>query len=155
MLRLRVIIIHSRGSTAKHYCTEIFIAIYSLSWNSPSDWLCKRDGGKLRWISCCNSQRKSFASLFSIPWSFTYANRNLYFSDSLTARLYRNELGPGVVADLNEWITFNREHVSFIEPFIKWIYGKYLQGNQQPQGMQSYDEVTAFIISYYKKFGKI
>lgn len=86
---------------------------------------------------------------------FTYANRNLYFSDSLTARLYRNELGPGVVADLNEWITFNREHVSFIEPFIKWIYGKYLQGNQQPQGMQSYDEVTAFIISYYKKFGKI
>lgn len=86
---------------------------------------------------------------------FTYANRNLFYTDSVTAKLYRNDLEAGVVADLKEWISFNRDHVSFIEPLIKWIYGKYLQGNQQPQGMQSYDEVTAFIISYYKKFGKI
>ncbi|HMJ46455.1 MAG TPA: DUF3810 domain-containing protein [Ferruginibacter sp.] len=86
---------------------------------------------------------------------FMYANRNLYYTDSAAAKLYRNDLDTAVVADIKEWVRFNKEHVSFIEPYVKWVYGKYLQGNQQPQGMLSYDEVTGFIISYYKKYGKI
>ncbi len=86
---------------------------------------------------------------------FVYANRNLYFVDSTIARSYRKQLDTAVVADLKEWFEFNRRHESFIEPVFRWIYGIYLQGNSQPQGLLSYDEVTAFIISYYKKFGKI
>ncbi len=86
---------------------------------------------------------------------FSYANRNLYFLDSSAAKMYSKQLIPQVVTDIKEWIAFNRKHQSPVEPVIKWLYGKYLQGNMQPQGIYSYDEVTGFIIAYYKKFGKI
>ncbi len=86
---------------------------------------------------------------------FNYANRNLYFTDSVSAKLYRKELSPGVVKDLKEWITFSRKHRNPVEPFIRWGYGLFLQSNQQPQGILSYDEVTGFVIAYYKKFHKI
>ncbi len=86
---------------------------------------------------------------------FSYANRNLYFIDSASAKQYSKALSPGVVKDIKEWVAFNRAHQSPLEPIIKWLYGKFLQGNQQPQGLLSYDEVTGFIIAYYKKFGKI
>ncbi|MEO8772149.1 MAG: DUF3810 domain-containing protein [Ferruginibacter sp.] len=86
---------------------------------------------------------------------FVYANRNLFFIDSTSSKLYRKDLDPAVVKDLKDWFEFNRKHQSPIEPVVRWIYGKYLESNSQPQGLLSYDEVTAFIISYYKKFGRI
>lgn len=86
---------------------------------------------------------------------FAYSNRNLYRTDSASAKLYFKELSPAVISDLEEWRRFSRKHRNSAEPVIRWMYGKFLQGNQQPQGILSYDEVTAFIIAYYKKFGKI
>lgn len=86
---------------------------------------------------------------------FLYSNRNLFNSDSVSARSYANQLIPEVKADLKEWREFNRRHKNPVEPVIRWMYGKYLEQNQQPQGVLSYDEVTSFLIAYYKKFGKI
>jgi cytochrome b561 len=86
---------------------------------------------------------------------FLYSNRNLFNSDSVSARSYANQLIPEVKADLKEWRDFNRRHKNPVEPVIRWMYGKYLERNQQPQGVLSYDEVTSFLIAYYKKFGKI
>ncbi|MEP7164655.1 MAG: DUF3810 domain-containing protein [Ferruginibacter sp.] len=86
---------------------------------------------------------------------FIYANRNLFFTDSVAAKLYSKALSGDVVLDLKEWKEFNRKHQSIAEPLVRWVYGKYLQGNQQPSGVLSYDEVTAFIIAYYKKYGRI
>lgn len=86
---------------------------------------------------------------------FVYANRNLSFTDSTTAKLYRRDLDTAVVADLKEWFEFNKKHESPVEPLFRWVYGKYLESNKQPQGLLSYDEVTAFIIAYYRKFGRI
>lgn len=86
---------------------------------------------------------------------FMYANRNLYLIDSVSARQYRNELNEEVQQDLKEWITFNRKHRNFFAPVINWAYDKYLRGNRQPQGVLSYDEVTAFVIAYHRKFGRI
>ena len=86
---------------------------------------------------------------------FLYANRSLYFADSSAATIYRKMLIPEVIADFKERRKFSRDHTSFIEPFIRAVYGKYLESNQQPNGILSYDEVTAFVIAYYKKFGNI
>ena len=86
---------------------------------------------------------------------FTYANRNLFLIDSMSARLYRRDLDTAVINDYRTWFAFNKKHQSVVEPVVRWIYGKYLESNRQPQGLLSYDEVTAFIISYYKKFGRI
>ena len=86
---------------------------------------------------------------------FMYSNRNLFATDSVAATAYRKQLSPAVKADLKEWRDFYKKYKNPIEPVFRWIYGKYLEGNQQPQGVLSYDEVTGFIIAYYKKFGKI
>ncbi|MEO7305840.1 MAG: DUF3810 domain-containing protein [Ferruginibacter sp.] len=86
---------------------------------------------------------------------FIYSNRNLYMTDSTSAREFGKQLIPGVKTDLKEWRIFNKKHKNPVEPVIRWIYGKYLEGNQQPQGVLSYDEVTGFIIAYYKKYGRI
>ncbi|RYD75787.1 MAG: DUF3810 domain-containing protein [Sphingobacteriales bacterium] len=86
---------------------------------------------------------------------FTYANRNLFMNDSLAARLYARELDSTVKADIMEWRKFNRKHQGKLEPVVRWAYGKYLQSNQQPNGISSYDEVTGFLIAYYRKFKKI
>ena len=86
---------------------------------------------------------------------FTYANRNLFMNDSSSARRYAKDLDSSVKADILEWRKFNRQHQGKLEPMVRWAYGKYLQSNQQPNGISSYDEVTGFLIAYYKKFKKI
>ena len=86
---------------------------------------------------------------------FMYSNRNLFATDSVAAKDYSNKLTPAVKDDLKEWRQFYKKHKNPIEPVFRWIYGKYLEENQQPQGVLSYDEVTGFIIAYYKKYGRI
>ncbi|MEO7446433.1 MAG: DUF3810 domain-containing protein [Ferruginibacter sp.] len=86
---------------------------------------------------------------------FMYANRNLSFTDSLAARTLRNGLDTAVVNDLKTWKKFNLEHKSFAEPIVRFLYGTFLKSNGQPQGILSYDEVTAFLIAYRKKFGTL
>jgi len=86
---------------------------------------------------------------------FMYSNRNLFVTDSVSAKQFRDQLSPAVVNDLKEWRSFYNKHRNPVEPVFRWIYGVYLRQNQQPQGVLSYDEVTAFIIAYYKKYGSI
>lgn len=86
---------------------------------------------------------------------FTYANRTLYFADSTSAFYYRRLLLSAVLDDYKERRKFNLAHTSFVEPIFRSAYGLFLIGNQQPNGILSYDEVTGFIIAYYKKFGII
>lgn len=86
---------------------------------------------------------------------FIYANREVYYFDSLLSKNAATKLIPEVKADLAEWRQFNEAHTSFMEPAITWLYGKYLQINQQPEGMRSYNEVIAMLMAYYKKFGRI
>jgi hypothetical protein len=86
---------------------------------------------------------------------FLYADRNLYSIDSAAAKSFAHQLLPEVKADLKEVRDFNRLHKNPAEPVIRWLYGKYLQSNQQPSGVLSYDEVTGLLIAYYKKYGTL
>jgi Protein of unknown function (DUF3810) len=86
---------------------------------------------------------------------FVYANREVYYFDSTASRLAATQLIPEVKADLLEWRRFNKKYTSVFELAISWLYGKYLEENQQPKGLRSYNEVIATLIAYYKKYGKI
>jgi len=86
---------------------------------------------------------------------FLYANRNLYGVDSASAKQYRELLSDAVKNDIQELIAFNKSHRNIMEPVISNIYDFFLRFNQQPQGMMSYDQVTGYIIAYYKKKGDI
>jgi hypothetical protein len=86
---------------------------------------------------------------------FLSTNRNLFNVDSVSARAFAKQLLPAVRSDLKIWRRFLVQHENPAEPVIQWLYGKYLQGNQQPSGILSYDKVTRLLIAYYKKYGKI
>lgn len=86
---------------------------------------------------------------------FIYANQNLYQLDSSSARSFSKQLSPAIKTDIKQWRVFDMSHRNPVEPVINWLYGKYLENNQQPSGVLTYDEVTGFLIAYYKKFGKI
>lgn len=102
------------------------------------------------------SASKDTSLLYSVYLDlFMYSNRNLFATDSVAAKSFREKLSPAVREDVREWRKFSEEHRSPLEPIFRWVYGKYLEGNQQPQGVLSYDEVTGFMIAYYKKYGKI
>lgn len=86
---------------------------------------------------------------------FAYTNRQLYLYDSTEAKTAANALDAAVIKDLITWREFNLSHQSFAEPFITWLYSKYLQANRQPQGIKTYGEVTGMLIAYFKKYGTI
>lgn len=86
---------------------------------------------------------------------FIYANRSLNRADSVLARIHRNSLGEDVHEHLEEWSEFSRRHRNPVEPYFRWLYGKFLQQNQQPRGMMTYDEVTGFILALYKQKGDL
>jgi hypothetical protein len=86
---------------------------------------------------------------------FIYANRALYSVDSAAAKHFATRLDTAVIQDLDTWTRFVKKHKNPAEPVISWLYGKYLQGNQQPEGVQSYDRVTALLIAFYNKYGKL
>ena len=86
---------------------------------------------------------------------FLYANRNLNGVDSAAAGNFRRLLLKPVKDDIREWYDFNKKHRGLLEPVVRWIYGKFLESNEQPQGILSYDEVTGLLIAFSKKYGKL
>ncbi|MFT3945865.1 MAG: DUF3810 domain-containing protein [Agriterribacter sp.] len=86
---------------------------------------------------------------------FLYANRNLRRTDSVAAKQFSAQLSPGVQKDIQTMKDFYRSYQNAIEPYITWMYGKYLESNRQPSGMLSYSEVVGDLIAYYKKYGRI
>lgn len=86
---------------------------------------------------------------------FNYANRELYNRDSAAARQNYNALDTLVKADVAELRKYWDESENPIEPIIKSFYDKYLKANQQDLGVKSYNQVTAWLIAYYKSKGKL
>lgn len=86
---------------------------------------------------------------------FNYANRELFSRDSLLAKNNYQHLDTLVKKDEEELREYWRKSDNAIEPLIKLFYDHYLKANQQDKGVQSYNEVIGWLISYYNKYGKI
>lgn len=86
---------------------------------------------------------------------YIYASKNLAQRDTALARVLHEQLPPLVRKDLRELRAFYSKYENPIEPIIHLLYGKYLKANEQPQGILSYDEVIAWVIAYYRKYGEI
>lgn len=86
---------------------------------------------------------------------FFYANRNLYSQDSISAKQYRELLSTDVKKDIDELVQFNNTHRNFMEPLISRFYDLFLRSNQQPEGIMSYDEVTLYLMAYWRQSGGI
>jgi hypothetical protein len=85
---------------------------------------------------------------------YAYAMRELYRRDSSSAKDFSKLVNPQVKKDFATLHAFNERYKNPLEPVITLLYGSYLRANQQPSGMQSYNEVTAFLVAYCKKYGE-
>lgn len=84
---------------------------------------------------------------------YNYAARELYRRDTALAAAFSKKLHPLVVKDIKEMRSFYRRYKNPVEPIITWSYGHFLKANNQPAGKETYNEVVAWLIAYYKKFG--
>jgi hypothetical protein len=106
------------------------------------------------YLSAMSSENPAFrySASFEI---YLYAASELYFRDSTLVRPLRDKLNPGIRQDIKTLRDFLRAFENPLEPYIRRLYGRYLKANGQPQGIKTYDEVTAWTIAYYKKNGML
>lgn len=84
---------------------------------------------------------------------YNYAIGEVRKRDTALARTYQQKLHPQVIRDIQEFRDFYRRYKNPVEPIIMWGYSHYLKANNQPAGKETYNEVVAWLIAYYKKFG--
>jgi len=94
-------------------------------------------------------QYSTYADLFS------YANGELFVRDSAAARSNFRSLDTLVKQDYRLYRKFLLKYKNPIEPLLRLFYGEYLKANNQPKGIDTYDEVIAWLIAYEKKYGSI
>lgn len=103
-------------------------------------------------LACRHSQ--SVALKYSMYFDmYNYAIREVRKRDSTMAITFQKQLHPQVWKDISNYQDFFRKYRNPVEPVIMWAYGHYLKANNQPGGKMTYNEVVAWLIAYYKKFG--
>jgi hypothetical protein len=85
---------------------------------------------------------------------YSYGIRELYGRDSVLAITLNKQKPAQVKKDIIALRAFYARYENPVEPYIRKLYGQYLKANEQPSGMQSYNEVMAFLVAYYKKYGE-
>jgi hypothetical protein len=60
-----------------------------------------------------------------------------------------------VKKDIAEYRRFLLQYSSPLEPLFTALYGNYLKANNQPNGIETYDRVVAWLIAYKKKYGTL
>ena len=86
---------------------------------------------------------------------FTYANAELYYRDSVGAKQNMKMLDTLVKKDYAVYRKYLKDYRNPVAPLLTRLYGSYLKAHNQPKGIQSYDEVVAWIVAYYKKYGTL
>lgn len=83
---------------------------------------------------------------------YLYANSELYRRDSAAALQFSKQLLPKVHTDLLTYKTFWQQYRSnTTEAIFRLLYGNYLKVNKQPKGIETYDEIVAWLIAFEKK----
>jgi hypothetical protein len=84
---------------------------------------------------------------------YSYAVGEVSRRDSTRAKRFQDGRHPQVTKDQHEFRAFYDKYKNPIEPIIMRAYGHFLKANNQPAGKRTYNEVVAWLIAYYKKFG--
>lgn len=103
-------------------------------------------------LACRRGTKKvmQYSAYSNMQW---YALVEMGNRDSTLARRYYLSQPALLKKDRLENARFAEIHQNPAQPLINWIYEKILQGNNQPEGLQSYNYVVAWLIAYGKKYG--
>ena len=94
----------------------------------------------------------SYSAYFDL---FSYANAELYQRDSAAAKQNVKLLDTLVKKDYAAYRKYLKDYRNPIAPLLTKLYGGYLKAHNQPKGIESYDEVVAWIVAYHKKYGTL
>ena len=86
---------------------------------------------------------------------YRYANRELFYRDSLLAKAQYETLDTLVKSDIIYMEKFFKKYENPYEKYVTMIYNRFLQSNNQPQGIATYSQVTAWMLAYRKKYQKL
>ena len=86
---------------------------------------------------------------------FNYANSELFLRDSAAARANFHLLDTLVKHDERVYRNFLIAYRNQVDYYVTILYGNYLKANNQPNGMDTYSEVTSWLIAYQKKYGEL
>lgn len=84
---------------------------------------------------------------------YNYTIGEIYQRDTALAKSFQEKRHPQLVKDVKAYKDFYKRYHSFIQDIVMWGYGNFLKANNQPVGIKSYNEVVAWLIAYYKKYG--
>jgi len=84
---------------------------------------------------------------------YNYSISEMFRRDSVLAKSFAAKRHPQLVKDVEEYKAFFKRYENFLQDIIMKGYGEFLKANNQPAGKKSYNEVIAWLIAYYKKFG--
>ncbi len=84
---------------------------------------------------------------------FNYAIGEVYKRDTVLGRSFKDKRHPQVVKDVKEYSAFFKRYKNQLQDLIMKGYGEFLKANNQPAGKRSYNEVVAWLVAYYKKYG--
>jgi len=84
---------------------------------------------------------------------YNYAISEIIGRDTVLAKSFQEKRHPQVVKDVKELRHFYHRYINPVQDAVMWGYVYFLKANNQPAGKRSYNEVVAWLIAYYKKFG--
>jgi hypothetical protein len=104
------------------------------------------------YLACRTSQ--NVHTRYSVYYElFTTAFRDIRASDSVAAHRISEQLHPRVKQDRQTERLWRFKRRNRVAPVISDFYDSYLRMNNQPNGVQTYNEVIAWLIAYMKKYG--
>lgn len=73
--------------------------------------------------------------------------------DTAATKKFISQLHSRVRYDKREEIKFRSKRKNKMQPYVSDFYDNYLKANNQPGGLATYNEVTAWLIAFMKKYG--
>lgn len=86
---------------------------------------------------------------------FLYGKANDFKAFEAVIQYNKTHLDSLVKKDRREVREFFNKRKNRISPAISGLYDQYLKMNKQTKGIESYNEVIGWLLSYQKKYGKI
>ncbi len=104
-------------------------------------------------MACLNtiSHTNPYFKYAGYTFALQYCLNEVYLEDKDKGKKLLATLNPGVRKNYAEVQQFWEAHQNPFEPIFKYVYGKYLKVNNQPEGMQSYSYVVALLVNYYQE----
>ena len=82
---------------------------------------------------------------------FLFANRALRRFDSTLAKQNMEKLSPRIKKDLADYKVFAEKYYGPLDNFVTWLYSGFLNFNNQPEGMMSYNRGMVYAMRYLKQ----